>query len=103
MKMIATTNPTHGFFGSVSVRYDETGDFVFRVDPESLWGGAFRGIKSRMGWDDERVREWLDSCEGRHSSDVMWNRYVDGNGLVQMDAVDAYEFYNSHLNKAWFQ
>jgi len=64
--MLATENEDWGFYGTI--KHD--------ADPDLAWESAFKALKGYMLLDDEVIRHFLDSKQGRHFADNVSNFYV---------------------------
>lgn len=91
---LKTQNPDYGFFGTIGC----TGQ-----DATAAWAIALPLIETTTGCAPEGVRAFLDSRDGRHFADEVYNQLMRGLTLAAAirAAVDRYQGW--HINRATYR
>lgn len=71
--VLPTKNPDWGFFGSVAAEFEHNSN----ENAKKAWPIAFVEVQKATGWGDTKVRDWLDSRNGRHFADQCADFGVD--------------------------
>lgn len=65
-----TQNESWGFFGTIGNEFYDEGKHKYNdAKTQEAWKIAFEEVQKATGFDDEKVREFLDSKDGRHFAD----------------------------------